>query len=198
MFYSCKPGEELVIERFGRYHKTVSQPGMGLKGLFDRVAVRVNVMETKVHINAQIKTSDCIFAEMPVSAAVRICDSKKYHYGALDGMSQLGVLLNMSIRHEAAALTAAQAMDSSAVLDRILAEKHDMLRDTYGIELISLTQQGLNLPNLSIPAFALTCPPDRAQEGSDASRAMQQGLESDVQIRKPLSFKKGGAASVSG
>lgn len=190
VFYSCKPGEELVIERFGKYHRTVAQPGMGLKGPFDRVAVRVNVMETKIHINAQLTTSDFVFADMPVSAAVRICDSKKYHYGALDGMSQLGVLLSMSIRQEAAALTVAQAMDSSAVLDRILAEKHDMLRDTYGIELISLTQRGLNLPALSTPAFALTSPPDRAQEGSDVSCAMQQGLQNDVRVKKPLVLKK--------
>lgn len=201
MFYTCKPGEELIIERAGKYHRTVAQAGLGLKGLFDSVAVRVNVRETKVHINAQLKTSDFVFVDMPVTATVRICDSKKYHYGALDGMSQLGVLLAMSIRQEAAARTVAQAMDSSGVLDRIMAEKRDMLRDTYGIELVSLSQQGLNLPEslkqaLAMTGLSLSAAGDNAKDGSEASRAMQQGLESDVQIRKPLSFKKGGAASV--
>jgi regulator of protease activity HflC (stomatin/prohibitin superfamily) len=108
----------------------------------------------------------------------------------------------MSIRQEAAALTVAQAMDSSAVLARIFDEKHDMLRDTYGIELISLTQQGLNLPEevkhaMAAAGIALSAAADKAKDVSAAARAMQQGLDSDVQIRKPLSFKKGVAASVS-
>ncbi|MEZ0260212.1 MAG: SPFH domain-containing protein [Alphaproteobacteria bacterium] len=195
MFYSCKPGEELIIERFGRYHKTVTKPGPGLKGLFDRVAVRVSTQQMHQSINVKTLTSDGIFLGIQANVAWRICDAKKYHYGALDGASQLGVLLSMSVKQETAGMTIDQVADCRQALDRIVAEKEGMLRDTYGIELISLRQQGLDMSEesrkqLERHGINLRCAEEKDRDGKIASSAVQQGLRSDVSVRKPLRLKR--------
>lgn len=199
---SCKQDEEVIIERFGRYHKTVSQPGLQLKSPFDRVATRVTKQSFQKPVGVQAKTADGVFVTMDVSSIMRIVDAKQFHYSATDPVTQIGMYINAAVKQEASGMTLAEVADpalAAAAIDRAVSPLQTKLRGDYGIELVSVMQQALHVPEqlkhtlgnyASLQREIAEKTAAQAQDAKATVTAMQQGLQSDVRVKKPLMLKK--------
>lgn len=188
--YACKPDEQIVIERHGQYHKTVTEPGWHLKGPFDRVAKRYTTHDFQKPIGLQFKSKDGIGIYLDISARMRVGNAQLYH-GTADPVTQADYALRAAILPEVSGMEYADMKRIDVALERATAPLLQKLRDDYGIDLVSVEQQALHVPDGEKQLKALqAATEEKARDVAASSNAMKEGLTSNVRVGKPLVLKK--------
>lgn len=82
-FYIVKEKQEVLIESFGQYQKSVKSPGLHLKAPWHRVR-KVPLGLSQEPEEMSTKTKDDIFVTVPIKIAIQVMDAKKYHYDSVD------------------------------------------------------------------------------------------------------------------
>lgn len=91
MIMNVKEKQEVIIESFGKYVKTVKDAGLKFKAPwpFAKVAERVSTALYEMKEDLQTKTKDDIFVTLPIKMHLQVEDTKKFHYESNDPMKQV-------------------------------------------------------------------------------------------------------------
>ncbi len=164
-FYTVNTGQEVVIQRFGRYIETVTRPGISFKIPFidEKTVVDVNGvyrMEfgfTTVRPNefvedyesAKMLTGDENIALVETIVQYQIKDSKNYLFKINSIESTLRVIAESAIRRVVASHTLDESLteNKSGVQSEILADLQQLC-DKYesGLKIVNVQLQDVNPP----------------------------------------------------
>lgn len=171
-FYTIHTGQEVVIQRFGKYIKTVTQPGINLKIPFvdDKTVVDVNNVyrlefgfkttgvnqSEEDYDTAKMLTSDENIALVETIVQYQIKDSMQYLFKVNDIEGTLRIVAESAIRRVVANHTLDESLtgNKSAVQSEIMQDLQKVC-DKYdsGIKIVGVQLQDVNPPKEVDAAF---------------------------------------------
>lgn len=127
--------EEYVIERLGKYNRTL-QPGIHILIPFiDRVACKVSLKESVYDFEPQsVITQDNVTMQIDTIVYAQVVDSNKYVYGIDNATVALDSLTSTTLRNLVGELNLDQTLTSRDVINGKLCTILDEATDKWGIK----------------------------------------------------------------
>jgi len=133
MIMNVREKQDVIIESFGRYVKTVKEPGLRFKAPwpFQSVAERVPTALMEFKEDLATKTKDNIFVTVPIKMHLEVNDSKKFHYESSDPLKQVMSRVAATVKQ----LTSTMDFDELYQARQTIS---DQVRDNVGKEIETL------------------------------------------------------------
>jgi regulator of protease activity HflC (stomatin/prohibitin superfamily) len=141
MIMNVREKQEVLIESFGKYTKTVNTPGLRLKKPwpFETVAERVPTALQEYQENLATKTKDNIFVTVPIKMHLEVYDSKKYHYASNDPLKQVMSRVAATVKQLTSNMDFAELYQGrQTISDRVRENVGKEIEDLYGMKLVDV------------------------------------------------------------
>lgn len=136
-----KEKQDIIIQSFGEYVKTVNKPGLRFKlpWPFQNVDSRIPTAKIESKEALKTKTKDDIFVELPIKMHMEVEDSRKFRYEANDPMQQAMSRIAATVKQQASQMEFADLFSSREEISANVREKvGEELKTLYGIRLVDV------------------------------------------------------------
>jgi regulator of protease activity HflC (stomatin/prohibitin superfamily) len=96
--FKVEQKHEALITRFGKYVKTVKEPGLNIIGPFQKVAAKVSTALRTTTKPSNVKTSENLFVDVPVSVQWVVSDPQKFYFDSQNTEEPAMQLIDQSVR----------------------------------------------------------------------------------------------------
>ena len=146
---------EYIIERFGRYQKTL-KPGLNIiVPLIDNVSNRVSMKETVFNVNQQeIISKDNASVKVDGIAFFQVIDSKKSTYVVNDLYFALENLIMTNIRTVMGGIVLDDMLSNRAIINSKLLLVLDEATDPWGVKIVRVEIKDITPPKNLLDAMA--------------------------------------------
>ncbi len=139
--------EEFVIERLGKYSRTLSSGPHLIAPFIDRVTVKISLKEQVADFEPQsVITKDNVSILVDTVAFFRVTDSKKYAYGVSKPIEAINKLTMTTLRQIIGNLTLDETLTSRDYINSKIQEPVDLATDAWGIKIVRLELKNIDLP----------------------------------------------------
>jgi regulator of protease activity HflC (stomatin/prohibitin superfamily) len=149
MVYSVEQQTEKLITKFGKYVRTEKEPGLHVKlpAPFNRIAATVPTALQTATKPINVKTSENLFVDVPVSVQYQVNDSKKYYFDNDKPVELAMQLIDQSVRAHMSGKSFQDLYtgDRNAISDAVIADVANHVAE-YGIVLRRIV---IDQPNAS-------------------------------------------------
>jgi len=139
--YTVGEKEEVIIESFGKYVKTVTTAGLKTRQPwpFQSVAKRISTEIYQNQDNLKTKTADDIFVTIPIKMHLQVFDSKKYHYNSKTPDEQVQSRIVAAMKQLTSKMNFAELYQAREILSEQVREKVGKeVEDLYGIKIVDV------------------------------------------------------------
>lgn len=136
-----KEKQDVIIQSFGKYVKTVNKPGLKFKlpWPFQNVDSRIPTAKIESKEALKTKTKDDIFVELPIKMHMEVEDSQKFRYEAKDPLQQAMSRIAATVKQQASQMEFADLFSSREEISANVREKvGEELKNLYGIRLVDV------------------------------------------------------------
>ncbi|MEZ0224202.1 MAG: SPFH domain-containing protein [Alphaproteobacteria bacterium] len=141
MIMNVKEKQEVIIESFGKYVKSIKEAGLRLKAPwpFQSVAERVSTALYEMKEDLQTKTKDDIFVTLPIKMHLQIDDVKKYHYESNDPMKQVMSRVAATVKQLTSQMDFAELYQArQTISDKVRENVGKEIEHLYGVKLVDV------------------------------------------------------------
>lgn len=133
MVMNVREKQDVIIESFGKYEKTIKSPGLRLKAPwpFQTVAERVPTALQEFKEDLATKTKDNIFVTVPIKMHLEVQDSKKFHYESDNPLKQVMSRVAATVKQLTSNMDFAELYQARQTIS-------DQVRDNVGKEIEQL------------------------------------------------------------
>lgn len=173
-------GNEALVERFGRFNRKL-KPGINfIVPLLDSVVLEDTLREQVLDVAAQKAiTKDSVSIEVDAIVYWRIFDLEKAYYAINNLELAIENLVNTTLRSEVGKMKLEQTFSATTDLNRTLLPTLDQVTSNWGVKILRVEVQHLNLPQRLIESMEL----ERAAEiRKRASIAEAEGLAESMNL----------------
>ena len=135
-----------VIERLGRYNRSLDPGFHMIIPFFERIVDRVDMRQYRVKVKTAIKTKDEQMVVLPVVVLARVTDAKDALYEVDDPDAALEALLNNEIKAKAATMTLQEVYDDRESMKETI---NDHLNQKIGAWGLTINEVAIDNPELS-------------------------------------------------
>ena len=139
--YTVGEKEELIIESFGKYVKTITAAGLKVKlpWPFQTIAKRVSTEIYQSRDDLRTKTKDDIFVTIPIKMHLQVFDSKKYHYNSNNPDEQVQSRITAAMKQLTSKMDFAELYQARELLSEQVREKVGKeIEDLYGVKIVDV------------------------------------------------------------
>jgi regulator of protease activity HflC (stomatin/prohibitin superfamily) len=141
MIMNVKEKQEVIIESFGKYVKTVKDAGLKFKAPwpFAKVAERVSTALYEMKEDLQTKTKDDIFVTLPIKMHLQVEDTKKFHYESNDPMKQVMSRVAATVKQLTSQMDFAELYQArQTISDKVRENVGKEIEALYGVKLVDV------------------------------------------------------------
>ena len=139
---------EIVVERLGKYRKTMGAGIHVLLPFFDRPVNRVTLKEQVIDTPPQpVITADNVTMQIDAVVYYRIFDAKLYTYGAVNPIDALSNLTATTLRNIVGELSLDQSLTSRDTINNKMEIILDNVTDPWGIKVIRVEIKNIMPPS---------------------------------------------------
>ncbi|MBF2003643.1 MAG: SPFH/Band 7/PHB domain protein [Synechococcales cyanobacterium C42_A2020_086] len=141
-------GKEAIVERLGRYHRTL-KPGLnfGVFPIVDEVVVQLNTREQILEIAPfEIMTADSVPLKVDMVAFWRIIDPFAAHYEIDNVRAALRNLVITTLRSTIGEMDLQHTYAARDKINRQVLESLDAATEPWGVRITRVEVQGMELP----------------------------------------------------
>lgn len=139
IIFTVKERQEVLIEQFGRYVRSVKSPGLHAMMPWQKVAARVSTEIFQIGDDLKTKTKDDIFVEMPLKMQLQVVDSKKFHYETNAPIEQVKARVAATVKQLTSHMDFAEIFQTREALSEQAREKVGKeVEDIYGVKLVDV------------------------------------------------------------
>lgn len=193
-FRVLRPIEKGLIERFGKYTRTVESGLHWIIPFVDRL-IRVNVTEQMVDIQPQtVITSDKLNAVVDAVVYYKILDIKKAAYNVDDHEEQLTSLARTTLRAVIGKMTLTEANENRDDINAKVETVLDRETDSYGVEVLRVEIQAIDPPeDVQISMNQVVKAEQEKIAARDLANAIETKADGDrrAEIQKAEGVKRG-------
>jgi len=173
-------GNEALVERFGKFHRKL-EPGINfIVPLLDAVVVEDTLREQVLDVPKQKAiTKDSVSIEIDAIVYWRIFDLEKAYYAINNLELAIENLVNTTLRSEVGNMKLEATFSATSDLNKTLLPSLDKVTESWGVKILRVEVQHLNLPQRLIESMEL----ERAAEiRKRASIAEAEGLAESMEL----------------
>jgi regulator of protease activity HflC (stomatin/prohibitin superfamily) len=138
-FFFLQEKEEVLIQSFGKYVKTVKDAGPHLIMPWQNIAARVGMELKQVEDKLNTKTKDDIFVSIPIKMHLQIQDSKKFVYDSNKPIEQVMARVNATIKQLVSGMEFIELYKTREQISEMAREKVGKeIENLYGVKLIDV------------------------------------------------------------
>jgi regulator of protease activity HflC (stomatin/prohibitin superfamily) len=151
-----------VVERLGRYHRTL-QPGLNLLiPIVDKVAYKFDLRETPMDVQKQVCiTKDNTQISIDGVLYLQITDPKAAAYGTSDPMSSVEQLAQTIMRSDVGKKQLDEVLSSRTELNESIVSELDRAATNWGVKVLRYEIRDINPPQEVIRAMELQITAER-------------------------------------
>ena len=139
LFFVLQEKEEAIIQSFGKYVKTVKDPGPHFLMPWQGVTARVGMELKQVEDKLSTKTKDDIFVTIPIKMHLQIVDSKKFVYDSNKPIDQVMARINATIKQLVSGMEFIELYQTREQISEMAREKVGKeIENLYGVKLIDV------------------------------------------------------------
>lgn len=141
MIMFVKEKQDVLIESFGKYVKTVKSSGMAFKKPwpFERVAQRVPTAMHELKEDLATKTKDNIFVTVPIKMHLQVEDSKKFHYESDEPLKQVMSRVAATVKQLTSNMDFAELYQArQTISDQVRENVGKEIGELYGMKLVDV------------------------------------------------------------
>lgn len=141
MVMFVKEKQEVILESFGKYVKTVNAPGLRFKlpWPLQNVADRIPTALVEMKEDLQTKTKDDIFVSVPIKMHLQVTDSRKFHYESDDPLRQVMTRIAATVKQLTSQMDFAELYQSRETISEQVREKVGKeVSSLYGMDLVDV------------------------------------------------------------
>lgn len=167
--FIVKQQQVYIIERLGKYYRTV-QPGIHIKIPFvDRIATKQSLKINQLDVRVESKTKDNVFVVVPVSVQYRISQPEDAYYKLSQPVKQIESYVYDRVRSVLAQM----------MLDEAFANKDDIANAVEATLLEQMNQYGFVIINTLITDID---PDAKVKESMNSINAAQREREAAISL----------------
>ncbi len=181
-------GEEWVVERLGRYLKTL-KPGLNFViPLFDTVREKVNMRERMINLSKQkVITKDNVTTDVDGVVFFKVVDAPKMVYGVSNLVLAIEQLAMTNLRAIMGKLTLDEALSSRDVINAELLKELDEATDAWGTKVTRVEIQEISPPLEIQEAMSLQMKAERERRAMVLkAEGEREAAERQAQARERL------------
>ncbi len=173
-------GNEALVERFGKFHRKLT-PGINfIVPILDAVVVEDTLREQVLDVPVQKAiTKDSVSIEIDAIVYWRIFDLEKAYYAINNLEVAIENLVNTTLRSQVGLMKLEETFSATSDLNKTLLPSLDSVTANWGVKILRVEVQHLNLPQRLIESMEL----ERAAEiRKRASIAEAEGLAQSMEL----------------
>lgn len=200
-FRILRPIERGLVERFGKYIKTVDQGLTWIIPFVEKI-IKVNITEQMVDVQPQtVITKDKLNAVVDAVVYYKIKDVKKAIYNVDDHEAQLTSLARTTLRAVIGKMTLTEANENRDEINNKVETVLDKETDSYGVEVLRVEIQKIEPPQDVQEAMNKVVKAEQekiaAMDLATATETKADG-ERRAEIKKAEGFKQGAILKAEG
>ena len=131
--------EEVIVSRFGKYVKTIKDPGPHIVWPWQSVAQRIGMELKQAEDTLNTKTKDDIFVSIPIKMHLQVMDSKKYYYDSNKPDEQVMARVNATVKQLVSSMDFIELYQTRELISQQAREKVGKeIEDLYGLKLVDV------------------------------------------------------------
>lgn len=141
MIMNVKEKQEVLLESFGKYVKTVKEPGLRFKlpWPFQTVAEKVPTSLMEMKEDLATKTKDNIFVTVPIKMHLQVEDSKKFHYDSDNPLKQVMSRVAATVKQLTSNMDFAELYQArQTISDQVRENVGKEIEQLYGMKLVDV------------------------------------------------------------
>lgn len=141
MIMNVKEKQEVLVESFGKYVKSIKTPGLKFKAPwpFQNVAQRVSLALEERKEDLQTKTKDNIFVTLPIKMHLQVMDTQKFHYDSENPMQQVMSRVAATVKQLTSNMEFSELYQARETISDLAREKVGKeIEQLYGVKLIDV------------------------------------------------------------
>lgn len=134
-FFVVNQGREAVVERFGKYNRSV-KPGLGLKIPLVETVREINVQVQQLDVPVETKTKDNVFVTVKVSIQCMVTDPAKAIYRLTNANEQVSAYVFDVVRAEVPKLELDEVFDKKDDVANAVSRELTEAMDDFGYKIL--------------------------------------------------------------
>ena len=172
-FKVVQQSEQYIVERLGKYSKTLESGMHFVLPFFDKIVAKVSLKEQVADFEPQsVITKDNVSIQVDTVAFFRVTDAKKFAYGVSKPIEAINKLTMTTLRQIIGNLTLDETLTSRDYINSRIQEPVDLATDAWGIKIVRL-----ELKNIDPPA--------------DIKSAMEKQMKAEREKRQAILLAEG-------
>jgi len=172
-FKVVQQSEQYIVERLGKYSKTLESGMHFVLPFFDKIVAKVSLKEQVADFEPQsVITKDNVSIQVDTVAFFRVTDAKKFAYGVSKPIEAINKLTMTTLRQIIGNLTLDETLTSRDYINSRIQEPVDLATDAWGIKIVRL-----ELKNIDPPA--------------DIKNAMEKQMKAEREKRQAILLAEG-------
>lgn len=146
-FKVVQQSEQYIVERLGKYSKTLESGMHFVLPFFDRIVAKVSLKEQVADFEPQsVITKDNVSIQVDTVAFFRVTDAKKFAYGVSKPIEAINKLTMTTLRQIIGNLTLDETLTSRDYINSRIQEPVDLATDAWGIKIVRLELKNIDPP----------------------------------------------------
>lgn len=146
-FKVVNQSEQYIVERLGKYSKTLDSGMHFVVPFFDRIVAKVSLKEQVADFEPQsVITKDNVSIQVDTVAFFRVTDAKKFAYGVSRPIEAINKLTMTTLRQIIGNLTLDETLTSRDYINSRIQEPVDLATDAWGIKIVRLELKNIDPP----------------------------------------------------
>ncbi len=146
-FKVVQQSEQYIVERLGKYSKTLESGMHFVVPFFDKIVAKVSLKEQVADFEPQsVITKDNVSIQVDTVAFFRVTDAKKFAYGVSKPIEAINKLTMTTLRQIIGNLTLDETLTSRDYINSRIQEPVDLATDAWGIKIVRLELKNIDPP----------------------------------------------------
>lgn len=146
-FRVVQQSQQFIVERLGKYSRTLDSGIHFIVPFFDRVIAKVSLKEQVADFEPQsVITKDNVSIQVDTVAFFRVTDAKKFAYGVSRPIEAINKLTMTTLRQIIGNLTLDETLTSRDYINSKIQEPVDLATDAWGIKIVRLELKNIDPP----------------------------------------------------
>lgn len=184
--FTVKEKEAVLIQSFGKYVKTITQPGITVIAPWQNIAARVPTDLRQEEETLNTKTKDDIFVAIPIKMHLQITDAKKYHYDSNKPDEQVKARVAATVKQLVSGMDFIELYQTREQISELARQKVGKeVEDLYGMKLVDVIVDEPHANQTAMNSFSSVKEAERNMlAAQNDSAAIKMRIIAEAEARK--------------
>ncbi len=183
---TVKEKEEVIIQSFGKFVKTITDPGIHFIMPWQNVARKVGTELKQEADTLSTKTKDDIFVSIPIKMHLQVTDAKKYHYESSQPDEQVKARVNATVKQLVSNMEFIELYQTREQISEMARDKVGKeIEQLYGMKLIDVIVDEPHADERAMASFSGVKESERNKlAAQNDSQAIKTRIIAEAEARK--------------